>query len=253
MTEKKNNTLTHNTKSLSVQVSLNGLCFLIRNDQADLLHHQEIHFPMVYTPQEVLLEIKKHLEENAALFQGITQLTVIHQNSLYSLVPKKFFEEDKMPLYLKLNAQIFETDSPAYDEIDPWELVVTYIPLTNVNNYFFELFGEFTFKHSITDFMEQKIHASDQQQAVYVYMRTTFMDVLVFQNQKMTLVNSFHYSCPEDFIYYLLFVAEQLNLDPENFQLYLQGNIQANDEYYAMAYSYIRHIHLENSSPLTLT
>lgn len=252
MTEKKNNTLTHNTKSLSVQVSLNGLCFLIRNEQTEILHHQEIQFPMVYTPQEVLIEIKKHLADNATLFRGITQLTLIHQNLLYSLVPKKFFEKDKMAQYLKLNAQIFETDNPAFDEIDSKELIVTYVPLTNVNNYFFELFGEFSFKHSITDFIEQKLHAADQNQAMYVCMRSTYMDVLVFQNQNITLVNSFQYSCPEDFMYYLLFVAEQLQLDPETFQLFLQGDIQINDDFYTMAYSYIRHLHVENDSPLTL-
>jgi hypothetical protein len=56
------------------------------------------------------------------------------------------------------------------------------------------------------------------------------------------LFNSFEYQTPEDFIYYLLFTAEQLSLNPEIFQLELLGTITRNDPYYAMAYKYIRNV-----------
>jgi hypothetical protein len=34
-----------------------------------------------------------------------------------------------------------------------------------------------------------------------------------YQNQKLLLFNSFDYQTPEDFIYYVLFTAEQLSLN----------------------------------------
>ncbi len=46
-------------------------------------------------------------------------------------------------------------------------------------------------------------------------------EIIVVQNQKLLLFNSFDYQTPEDFLYYLLFTAEQLNMNPENFKLEL--------------------------------
>jgi hypothetical protein len=40
---------------------------------------------------------------------------------------------------------------------------------------------------------------------------------IIIQNQKLLFFNSFDYQTPEDFIYYVLFTAEQLSLNPENF------------------------------------
>jgi hypothetical protein len=37
---------------------------------------------------------------------------------------------------------------------------------------------------------------------------------------------------PEDFIYYVLFTAEQLSLNPENFPLELIGNIDSESEFF---------------------
>jgi hypothetical protein len=42
-------------------------------------------------------------------------------------------------------------------------------------------------------------------------------EIIVIQNQQLLLFNSFEYLTPEDFIYYVLFTAEQLNINPENF------------------------------------
>jgi len=66
----------------------------------------------------------------------------------------------------------------------------------------------------------------------------------VVQNQKLLLFNSFEYKTPEDFIYYILFTAEQLQLNPENFQLELLGTIQEEDAYYKIAFQYIRNVSL---------
>jgi hypothetical protein len=58
------------------------------------------------------------------------------------------------------------------------------------------------------------------------------------------LFNTFDYKSPEDFIYYILFAAEQLQLNPEYFQLELLGKIAENDALYNIAYQYIRNVTL---------
>jgi hypothetical protein len=79
---------------------------------------------------------------------------------------------------------------------------------------------------------------------MFVHMNENHFEIIVVQNQKLLLFNSFEYKTPEDFIYYILFTAEQLQLNPENFNLELLGNIQEDDVYYKIAYQYIRNVTL---------
>ena len=69
-------------------------------------------------------------------------------------------------------------------------------------------------------------------------------EIIVVQNQKLLLFNSFDYKTPEDLIYYLLFTAEQLNLNPEHFKLEFLGAITKEDAFYKIAYQYIRNVAL---------
>ena len=67
---------------------------------------------------------------------------------------------------------------------------------------------------------------------------------MAIANQKLLLYNTFEYQTKEDFIYYLLFTAEQLQLNPEIFQLKLFGKISKENELYQIAYKYIRNVSL---------
>ena len=75
-------------------------------------------------------------------------------------------------------------------------------------------------------------------------MATNHFEIVVVQNQHLLLYNTFEYKTPEDLIYYLLFTAEQLNLNPEVFKLEFLGNIAEEDAYFKIAYKYIRNVSL---------
>jgi hypothetical protein len=73
------------------------------------------------------------------------------------------------------------------------------------------------------------------------------------KNQELLLFNSFSYSTPQDFIYYLLFTCEQLQLNPETIAVQILGNCSVEDANYKMAYQYIRNCSLLNVSSLVTT
>jgi len=58
----------------------------------------------------------------------------------------------------------------------------------------------------------------------------------------MLFYNSFNYHSAEDFIYYLLFVCEQLHLNPETIEVVLLGEIEKNSTVYSLTQKYIRTI-----------
>jgi hypothetical protein len=141
----------------------------------------------------------------------------------------------------------------AFDELSSAEANCVYVPYTNINNFIFEKFGEFSYLHAATIFTEQcLIDAKNEkeEQLAYLNVRKSTFDICIIKTGELQLVNSFEYFTPQDFIYYVLFCFEQLQMDTEEIQLYLMGNIKETDEVYSYLYTYIKSISYFNTSTL---
>lgn len=230
---------------LSIQVSLNGLSFCALDQEArKILFFKNQRFPRKFNPIEVLSEIERLYKEEPFLTRTPKEVEVLFSNELYTLVPEKLFHEDSASDYLKFNAKILQTDFVAQDYIQD-NLVNVYIPYTNINNFFFDTYGAFEYRHAVSVLVDEVLKLEESQSEAGTFYVNHFgsgFDLVVIQNGKLALANTFYCETKEDFIYYLLFTAEQLDLDPETFKLVLLGDIDSNSENYEIAYAYIRNI-----------
>ncbi|VAW25876.1 FIG032012: hypothetical protein, partial [hydrothermal vent metagenome] len=99
-------------------------------------------------------------------------------------------------------------------------------------------------KHASTILIEKllNVYKNTEEVIFFINVTKTNFDIVVFKNKKLELFNSFHFKTKEDFIYYVLFITEQLNLNPEEFKLVLLGDIEKNSDVYNILYQYIRNI-----------
>ena len=167
-----------------------------------------------------------------------------------TIVPKTLFNEDIIKDYLKYNIKVLENDYVTYDDLHQHDIVNIYIPYTNINNFFFETFGSFVYKHSTTiliDSILSKEKNSDST-SVFAHMNHTSFDLIVIHKGKLVLSNSYSYETNEDFLYYVMFTAEQLRLNPEEFTLIFLGEISKTDSCYTLAHQYIRTIRFGNNT-----
>lgn len=242
-TSKKSNT--SGTKYiLSIQVSLNGLSFCIINSDKEIVTLEQDNFGISLSPEQVLDKIKYTIDQNHHLKHDFDTVEVIYQNDLYTCVPKALFNKELLKEYLKYNVKVLQNDFIAYDELDQHEIAIVYIPYTNINNFFFETFGSFTYKHSSTiliDSILSKEKNSDTTR-VFAHMNSKSFDIVVVTKGKLVLNNSYIYENSEDFLYYIMFTAEQLRLNPEEFQLIFLGKISPDSQCHKIAHKYIRHV-----------
>jgi len=229
---------------LSIQVSLNGLSFCIWDTIANsMVVSENIVFEKELTPYAVQKELKAICEKHEISKKDFSDIIVIHRNNLFSLVPKSLFDENELANYLKFNAKILANDHLAYDELESYEMVNAYVPFVNINNYIFELFGEFIYKHSGTVMIESLMNNhSGKNTTCYAHVTETQMELTVISNKKLLLYNSFDFVTKEDFMYYLLFTTEQLGLDTEQLSLKLFGAIEQGDDLYNLCYQYVRDV-----------
>lgn len=241
----------NNIKELSIQVNLNGLSFCILNrtsNTIEFLNH--IPFEQKLTPFNTLNRLKAEMSSNTVFSDEFDSVIVIHQNELSTLIPKDLYDEKLKADYLKFNAKILKTDFITHDEITINDSVNVYIPYVNINNYIFETFGEFIYKHSSTlliDAILQKNGVNDNPE-FYIHINNSTLEVLVLDKDQLQLFNVFEFHSKEDFIYYILFVFEQLNLDVETTNIKLIGRIEKDDNLYKILYTYVRHVDIIDSS-----
>ena len=249
-----NTTITDKTyKKLSLQVSLTGLSFCVFDTLKNkILSVKEIHFDTFQKDLKVEDLFANAFVENAELRDSYDDILVIHNNNLSTFVPEPLFDEEFLGSYLQYNTKVFDTDFFAFDAITNYQLNTVYIPYVNINNFFIDQFGSFDYKHANSILVAQLLDASknNDNKKMIVNFNLGHFEIVVLQNQKLLFFNSFDYKTPEDFLYYLLFTAEQLNMNPENFQLELLGTITQEDDFYQLAYKYIRNIEFFDLSEL---
>lgn len=233
-------------KSLSVQFSLDGFSFCI----LDILSKSIINFTKysfeqtLATPELLLNKVLQIFSQDKELQQDFDNVLVVHQNNLSTIVPNDFFDKTKAKTYLKYTVKILADDYITFDDITSINAKNVYIPFVNINNYLFQNFGEFEFKHHSSILIEKLIDYSNNQNELsfFVNVSTKNIDIVVIKKGKLILSNNFVYHTKEDFIYYILFVAEQLELHPEEFSLVFLGEIDEESNLYEITYNYIRNV-----------
>jgi len=181
---------------------------------------------------------------NTVFSADFNSVIVIHQNELATLVPKELYDAEHKVDYLKFNSKILRNDFITEDEIAINNSVNVYVPYVNINNYIFETFGEFVYKHSSSILIDSILQDSktSENPIVYINVNTDTIELIVVENNKLQLFNVFNYYSKEDFIYYVLFVFEQLKLNAETTHIQLSGNIIIGDDLYVILYTYVRHV-----------
>ncbi|EDM44095.1 hypothetical protein SCB49_10907 [unidentified eubacterium SCB49] len=247
MTQQKtnNNSSTNTIKKLSVQFSLNGLSFLSLNDKEEVkfvykkLDHKG-------TPEELLMLLQQSLENQQIQLGTLENAELHYASTLYTLVPTALFDEKKSSDYLKFNSKILATDFIAHDTIPALDLVVVYVPFININNYFFEAVGSFSYYHHISKLLEKSAtrYKNKNEETILVNVREEQFDLIIYKDHQLQLCNSYTFKTSEDFLYYILFTFEQLKIKPEHATVQVIGHQFKQRDLYAISEKYIKTITL---------
>jgi len=231
---------------LSIQLSLDGFSFCVYNSAQD-----KIGFFAVYefenstgSPFKQLACVKELFAKEAVLQNNYKSVFVTHFNNLITQVPQPLFNKNNLEHYLQYTVKVLENDYISYDELNNSEIINVYIPFVNINNFLLDTYETFVYKHSSTVLIENLLNQYKNSEGSFCFVNVTgqHFEIVVIKNKKLELFNFFSFSTKEDFIYYILFTAEQLDLNPEEFELILMGDIEKESELYAVVYQYIRNI-----------
>lgn len=165
-------------------------------------------------------------------------------NNLSTIIPSPLFENDKKGMYLKFNATLQIDDLVEIDELKNLDAKNIFALPSGLKKKLGDLYNKVTYHHFSSVLIEGLLFQNKNQiiKKLFVHVQPSHFEALVIEGKKLLFYNTFNHHTAEDFIYYLLFVCEQLQLNPENIEVVLLGEIEKNSEIYSITQKYIRNL-----------
>ena len=230
-------------RKLSIQFSLDGFSFCTTNTHNEVLEFSSYTFSKTKNSPELVLEkLQDIFKKEKSLQYDFETVTVIHQNNLNTLVPNEYFKEDALKSYLKYSIKTIATDLITFDELDFMNSKNVYVPYVNINNFLFQNFGEFEYKHYSSVLLEKLFSIATNDICCYIHVSKSTFDIVIIKNSNLQFFNIFEYKTKEDFMYYVLFTLEQLELSTEETLVSVLGDIEEDSDLFRLMYTYIRNI-----------
>ncbi|MGP8214062.1 MAG: DUF3822 family protein [Bacteroidia bacterium] len=183
--------------------------------------------------------------EDEFLTQPSSSISIVFTPNSSILVPSPYFNKESVKDYL--DTQLFnKTDeTPLYDYIKNLDSYVLY----TVNKTYAMLRNKYPnalFRHHSSIFLEYILieNKSTKEDTVLACVFTNYMDIAVLQRGKLVLSNRYYFENSSDFIYYLLWIYEQMILDVEKVQCIFYGEIEKASEIYKLSSRYIKNVTL---------
>lgn len=228
-------------KHRSIRINSDGLSFSILDLEKSLyLGIREYTFNPIDKP----VELKKKVLE---IIESDDLLTGQFRSSSYSLdfgnntlVPQAFQSDKTDRELLDFLEPTLKSDQLGNDLIRAVEAHNLY-PIPEIDVHLLNGSARF---HSTTVFIDGMFRKwqSDKQTRLLVEVGSTHFNLLVLSDRKLTFFNRFEFRSREDFIYFILFSMEQLQLNPEDTPLTLYGELDKRSSLFEIAFKYIRFV-----------
>ncbi len=228
---------------LYIEVSNDGLKHTILNTENNtFIGFEAYRFNAIYNDYSLVNPLKEIIKNNPLYKKEFKNVQVAFVNNRSTLIPNAIFKADKLENFHQFNFSIQEEDLFFSDQL----INLSANNIYSIPDYITTVFSEIKnvhFKHFSSSLIEAALidaKTNKALSAINVHILPSSFQVIIIKNQKLELYNSFTYQSSEDFIYYLLFVLDQLNINSEEASLTLTGEVEKNSVIYTMLYKYIK-------------
>ena len=170
----------------------------------------------------------------------------------YTLVPESLFRPGDEMIYFKKNFSFSPLSVVRYQHISSNHLYSVFGVDKELQAELYHLFQDPQLLHHSQALMEGApvLLRKESGKRMWLNVHRNKMDVVVMDNKKLLLMNSFQWAVSEDVLYFTLFICEQLEINPDTLNLIVTGEIETGSALYLLLYKYIRNIGLPNKPSL---
>ncbi|MBS2098586.1 DUF3822 family protein [Carboxylicivirga linearis] len=161
-----------------------------------------------------------------------------------TLVPTALYDPAKKQELFNLNHSINSVDCELQEHkikmADAWNIFA-------IPKFLYHLiknqFDSVSFYQQHSPFVEGCLLSAQNKKdenSIHIDLHDHFFDIVVMESRALKLCNSFKFTTPNDFIYFVLFTFEQLKMSTENTRIHLHGVYDRQNPYYLALKNYLR-------------
>ena len=229
--------------TLTIQYYLDGLSFVVfDNVEQKFVSLKHYHYSTKDVDiQNIIAELQ---EKESWKLEEFRNVNIVIDNNSNTLIPKVFFKEEQKETYLSM----LNINNKAYiltDEIPECEAVniFSYKDKLDFLNNNVKIYHSSTvlIKKLIREFSDR-----NNETRAFINVKNNSYELIILNNDKLIFHNYFNFKTKEDFIYFILFTFDQLNIDNESIPLYFTGFIEEKSPIVELCARYIRNIRFFN-------
>ena len=168
---------------------------------------------------------------------------IIIANSRSTLIPAPLFIKEEKQDYLDFNMEREKDDIVLNDWLENLGIYNIYCIPGQLQNDINMYFPDAKLCHVSSVLMESLyVNYKNLMETgkIFLNVRDEEFDLMIFQGKQLNYFNSFSFKVPEDLAYYLIFVMEQMSLNPEETPLVLLGDTDKKSGIFDILFRYIR-------------
>jgi Protein of unknown function (DUF3822) len=178
------------------------------------------------------------------LLHSVYQLvSCVLVNNKATLVPNSVLEVDKKEKYLNFNSNLLNSETVFLNELKSIDASNLFSVEDSIKAKIKVLCsGDVVYSHFSSTLIESLVLANKNKvgKKLFVHIQSTHFEIVLLEGKKLLFYNTFTYQSPEDLAYYLLFVCEQMQLNPETIEVELLGEVVTKSAIYKLLEKYIR-------------
>ncbi len=221
---------------LSIGFRPDGFVFSVLDaDNFTYLKLEDIQIDSDGYNERYLADIRQFLNENALLkapFQK-THISLFTPNLL--LIPAALYTENEKETIYRFCNKLPDNYLIQSEKLHILDAFGLYSFPREMKRFFDDSFDNYRFRHQGTVLIESALAANqleNWQVDVVLHIKRTFFEIILMEDQKIILYQSFEYVTFDDLLYYLFYVLEQFDRHAAYQKLLLIGEISMDCEAY---------------------
>ena len=241
---------------LSIQLQLDGFSFCV----LDPVSNEYIQFEnrTLKFNENIFEVLESELAGNDLLVYPYQKVFVLYNTQNYSLIPQAIYQPNTDGKFLNFcfsesNLETKHEDTFCNKVKMADSMCVFKVPtkLTEVLSKYYKNIKYFC---QATPFIETALLStstlSSPNHHVHINVQplSFYFDIIVISDNNLKMHNTFKYHDQKEFLYFTLFVFEQLKLDTRRTKVFLSGNIEKSSETYSTLKTYIKQVEITDET-----
>ena len=228
---------------LSIQISLDGLCFVVLDIPKGKYIQLNVHHFFLKRPRLLLKYVRQVIESEEIFNCEFKSIEILYSSHKFTLVPQSFFGKGSMEKYLWFNNQEEKGFFVEKNLLPKAGCYCLFDIPQNLSSFLALKFPKVVVKHNlfplIEDSLKRNRQFSEREQVHLNFFRDNF-EVIIIKGSKLTYCNIFSYITERDILFHVLLIFDQLKLPTNSTELILHGQMPQVSPVYHLFKKYIR-------------